>query len=572
MLALRPYQVAALAALDRDRAAGYRRLLLQAATGAGKTILFSHLIARERVPTLFLAHREELLDQMMAKLRMVWPEAPVGLVQGDRGQDWDAPIVAASVDTLARRLDRADPARFRLAIVDESHRSVAASYRQVLQAWGFWPETPPDKFLLGVTATPIRTDGVGLGAIYERLSFQIGLLDLIRAGYLADLRARRITTGISLARVRTGRDGDFDEAELALAVDTPERNRLVAAAYARYGEGRKALGFAVTVEHARHLAAAFQAAGIAADWVAGSLPARERARRLQAFRDGRTQVLWNAQLLVEGYDEPSIRCIILARPTKSPIFYAQAIGRGTRLAPGKTDCLVLDVADVALHHDLQNLGTLLGLPLEAVERTSARRAALAAGPGERPVAPAVTGELHAAVVDLFARSAFRWRKEGRRWVLPLAPREWLVLTPTGGDRYAVWRRTPDGDVRVADGLTLDYAMGVAEDQVRAAPLARKDAAWLGEPASAKQRALAAALGVTLPDGATKADAEALLGPALRQRALEDPEAPWRRRPAEAYPRLCAFRDRLGLPAIPGETAGALSDRIQARTRRRTSHR
>jgi len=230
----------------------------------------------------------------------------------------------------------------------------------------------PD-LLLGVTATPYRGDRVSLSQVFDRIVFSYGIVEGIRAGYLVDIEAWRIKSTANLDSVHTVA-GDFAQDELADVVDTPERNRLVVNAYREYAAGAKALVFAVSVAHAQHLADAFREAGIAADVVHGGLAKDERRAILARFRSGEVPVVCNCNVLTEGFDEPSIETIILARPTKSLALFTQMVGRGTRPYPGKKRLILLDVVDVTRRHKLATIRDLIGVRHELRQGQSVMKA------------------------------------------------------------------------------------------------------------------------------------------------------------------------------------------------------
>lgn len=352
MITLRPYQLEAVQAVERGLAEGISRPVVSLATGLGKTVTFAEIIRRRGGRALVLAHRDELVHQAAETLERVTGR-PVGVVQGPEDK-WTAPLVVASVQSLqGSRLERWGPQEFGTVVVDECHHAVSSSFRRVLEH--FEPE-----LLLGVTATPYRADAVSLGEVFDRVVYRFGMLEGIRAGYLADIRAYCVTTGVLLDRVRTVA-GDFAAAELALAVDTPARNRLVVQAYLRWARDRRALVFAAGVEHARHLVEAFARAGVSADHVDGSMPRGQRREVLRRFRAGETRVLVNCAVLTEGYDDPGIGAIVLARPTQSLALYTQMVGRGTRAAPGKRDVILIDLVDNTKRHRIVSVGELAGL-------------------------------------------------------------------------------------------------------------------------------------------------------------------------------------------------------------------
>lgn len=359
---LRPYQQAAVRAVIEARRRGVRRQVLCLPTGAGKTVIFSELTRLARRDVLVLAHRSELVQQARDKLgRALQDPGAVGVEQASETASASARVIAASIRSLSsERIARLRAEHdLGLVIYDECHHAPAEDNQRVLRELGCldagWSGT-----LCGFTATTGRGDGRGLDEVFEELVFQVPLGALIDQGYLAPLRGFRVSTAADLRSVSVG-GGDFDLEELAEAVDIEERNALVARSIAELARDRRTIAFCVTVRHARNLARALNALGVVADLVHGELRPEARARVLREFREGRVQVLSNVGVLTEGFDDPGVSCVAMARPTRSEGLYAQCVGRGTRLAPGKTDCLVLDFVDLS-DLSLQTLPGLAGLP------------------------------------------------------------------------------------------------------------------------------------------------------------------------------------------------------------------
>ncbi len=333
-------------------------------TGAGKTVIFSHLAGLARRPVLVLAHREELLQQARQKLERAMGDVGAGVVaieQGAHSAPANAKVLVCSIRSLhEQRLARVISGRdFGLVIYDECHHAAADDNLRVLRQLGAmdpaWRGT-----LLGFTATTARGDGKGLDAVFERIVYTRTLPAMIDDGYLAPLRGFRISTAADLTRLSSGA-ADFREDELGEAVDIEERNAIVARSIQELTRDRRTIAFCVTVNHARNLCRALNALGVTAGIVYGAMPAETRARTLAEFRDGRIQVLTNVAVLTEGFDDPGVSCIAMARPTRSDGLYAQCIGRGTRLFPGKKDCLILDFVDLS-DLDLCTLPSLFGVP------------------------------------------------------------------------------------------------------------------------------------------------------------------------------------------------------------------
>jgi len=276
--------------------------------------------------------------------------------------DPTADIISASVQTLGRkdtkRVDKFNWDNITTVIVDEAHHATTDTYRRVFDKTG---SLLPDSrnLLLGVTATSQRADGISLSDIFEKVAFQYPIRQAIAEGYLVDIRGYRVRTDASLLGISKS-GGDYSPSELSERVDTPIRNGRIVDAWKRLGEGRKTVVFCADVAHARDMAAAFRDSGYNAEAVWGDDP--DRVEKLQRHVGGQTAILCVCQLLTEGYDDPTISAIVLARPTQSPVLFSQCVGRGTRLAPNKKDLVVIDVVDGTMTHSLVTLPTLMGLP------------------------------------------------------------------------------------------------------------------------------------------------------------------------------------------------------------------
>jgi hypothetical protein len=212
--------------------------------------------------------------------------------------------------------------------------------------------------LLGVTATSQRPDGKALSDIFEKIAYVYTLRQAIQEKFLVPIRGFRVTTDTNLQDVSIS-SGDFARGELSRNVNTKERNRRVVDAWLKLGENRKSLDFTVDIEHAQRMAEEFRLAGVKAEAIWGDDP--EREAKIERHKNGETLILCSCNLFVEGYDDPSIGCIVLSRPTQSGLLFTQMVGRGTRLFPGKTDLIVIDIVDATISHSLITLPTLMGL-------------------------------------------------------------------------------------------------------------------------------------------------------------------------------------------------------------------
>lgn len=317
------------------------------------TMLFAELIRRRRSPALVLAHRDELVRQAAAKIQEIWPKASLGVVKGAE-DEWEAEVVVASVQSLhARRLHRWPRDRFATVVVDECHHAPAPSYRKILDY------LRPD-LLVGVSATPFRTDLTSLETVFDKIVYSYGIREAIQDRWLVDIEAFRIDGHADLDVVAT-RGGDFVEGQLQNALNSPARNALIIEAYQAHAPATKAIVFTAGVQHAHDLARMFQQHDIPAAAVDGGMNLADRHRILQSFHDGGIRVLTNAQLVTEGYDDPTIETVILARPTKSLALFTQMVGRGTRPAPGKDHMTLIDIMDNTRRHKIISVRDWLGL-------------------------------------------------------------------------------------------------------------------------------------------------------------------------------------------------------------------
>jgi superfamily II DNA or RNA helicase len=358
---LRPYQNDALTAIKTNYEKGISRQVVAMATGTGKTQCFAHLPDYIPGQTLVLAHREELIDQAIHKLHTINPTLKISKEMAAEWADGKSDIIVASVASLGRKnTDRAK--RFpwdniKTIITDECHHSTSTSYKNIYEmADVLRPDS--GKLHVGFTATPQRSDNKGLSEIYDKIVYTYDIRKAIEDNWLVEVKGIRVHTQTSLDDVST-QAGDFNQTELAQTVNTPARNKLIVKTWIEQAKGRRTMVFTVDIAHAQDLAKTFQEAGVTCAAVWGDDP--ERAAKTAAHRSGELDVIINCGVFTEGYDDPEISCIILARPTKSRILFTQCIGRGTRLFIGKIDCLVIDVVDSTSRHNLIMLPSLLGM-------------------------------------------------------------------------------------------------------------------------------------------------------------------------------------------------------------------
>lgn len=367
---LRPYQRACGKAIQAGFDSGLNRLLYTMATGLGKTRVFSEVIKRRYDPTrpaLVLAHREELLDQAARSVQNELPTARIQLEQGPNRAGRDAHIVVGSIQSLARegstRLQWLVDLQPSLIVYDEAHHVAADGAQNVLSRFGCYDR---GTLLLGCTATAKRLDQKALvapdgSATFQECVFSYGILEGIRDEFLCTVRGFRVKSNVDLSGVTT-RGGDFAPGELAAAVDNAERTYAALLEWEKIASERQTIIFCASVEHAENAAEVWRQAGISAQAVHGTMDKDTRRERIKAFKAGEIQVLTNCQVLTEGFDHPPVSCIILLRPTQSWSLYVQMAGRGTRIADGKQDLIIIDVVDNTKRHKLCTTASLLDLP------------------------------------------------------------------------------------------------------------------------------------------------------------------------------------------------------------------
>jgi superfamily II DNA or RNA helicase len=314
-------------------------------TGGGKSICFAALAKRflekRNERTLILAHREELVQQAVDKIYKA-----TGLVaeieKAEQRASLTAPVVVGSVQTLqGSRLERWPQDHFGLVVADEAHHAIADSWQSTL-AW-FHERAK----VLGVTATPGRGDKKNLGRYFQNICYEIGLIDLIQRGYLCPIVIRTVPLKIDLGEVKST-NGDYDANQLSEAIEPLLRG--VVQELIRCAGNRKILVFLPLIKTSKVFVDLCREVGLTARHVDGEM--EERKSVLAAYARNEFQVLSNAMLLLEGYDQPDIDCVVMLRPTRSTALYAQAIGRGTRIAQEKNNLLLLDFLWLHEKHNL----------------------------------------------------------------------------------------------------------------------------------------------------------------------------------------------------------------------------
>lgn len=345
MTELRPYQQDLLADLEEKIETSKRRVIVVAPTGAGKTIIAAAIInnaieSNRRV--LVLAHTREIITQTSAKLFDHGIQH--GIIQAGFPTRPDETVQVASVQTLwsrAMRTKRMELPPADLLIVDECHHCPANTYRKIIDAY-------PQAILIGLTATPCRGDGRGLGGIFETIVECPQVADLIEQRYLVRTR-HHAPINPDLQGVET-RVGDYSKSQLAERMDRAGLIGDIVTHWHKYGERRKTVCFAVNVAHSLHIRDEFKKSGVHAEHIDGATPKTERDATLTRLASGETELVTNCMVLTEGWDMPEVGCCILARPTRKMGLYRQMVGRILRPAPGKANAVILDHSGAVFRH------------------------------------------------------------------------------------------------------------------------------------------------------------------------------------------------------------------------------
>jgi len=349
MLELRPYQDE-LINKTRDSLMRNQKTLLVAPTGSGKTAITVHMMetaSNRGKRCMFLVHRNELLKQTSAAM---WKQQlEHGQIKSGRITS-KQPVLVASVGTLVNRLGSVQAPD--LIIIDEAHRSTANSYKKILDAY-------PNAYVVGLTATPERSDGKGLGDVYNDLVSVVDVRELIEMGYLCDYSLLAPPTMLDTSDVHTTA-GDYNKKELAQATDKPTITGDAIDHYIKYANGKTCIVFCVTIDHAKHVCDMYNSAGIACEQLDGGHSETERGETLERFNNGQTKVLTSVDLFLEGLDIPKIEVVQWLRKTKSMIVWRQGVGRGLRPFTGKDKLIILD-------HVGNSLDPALGLPCSEYE-------------------------------------------------------------------------------------------------------------------------------------------------------------------------------------------------------------
>ena len=364
MITLRPYQTTAVEKTFVYLGAREGNPLVVLPTGSGKSVVLGSIVrhAIEAWPStrvLVLTHRSELIEQDASAIRTVWPEADVGIYSASLGRKQVRAVTVAGVQSFAH----ASTPHTDITIVDEAHlipHGGEGQYRTVID--NLLAKNPAMR-LIGLTATPFRLSGGRLtrgdGALFSSICYELPVQQLVDEGYLSPLVSPTLASTYDVGKVAT-RGGDYAAGELGASIEAQSEITDAALDEAMRAAGARAswLVYCVSVEHARQAAQRLFSLGVSCSVVTGEDEPGDRRRKIERFKAGETRALVSVDVLTTGFDVPRVDCIVLLRPTQSAGLYVQICGRGMRLFPGKTDCLVLDFGgNVSRHGPITDLRT-----------------------------------------------------------------------------------------------------------------------------------------------------------------------------------------------------------------------
>lgn len=502
---LREYQVECLESSVEARARGINHQMWVLGTGSGKTEMFSRIpeYHENALPMLVLAHREELLEQAKTKLLGANPDLKVEIEMGAQYASDSADVVCASVATLGRtgspRIERFPKDHFKTVVVDECHHSSSTTYRNVLDYF-------EGAFRVGVTATPKRTDNVRLDDVFQEIIFEKNMLSLINEGYLSKPISYRFNSSVDLSDVNVNA-GDYAIGQLSEVVNVEARHIVAVEAFEKIAEeiGREpsTVVFCTDVAHAEDLAEYFTSKGYPAKAISGMSEDREEI--IAGHKADEFKVLTNCMIAVEGYDDPGIEAIIMARPTKSNIYYSQAVGRGARLDGRDNKFYVIDIVDASRGSRPISVLSLMGLPPEfeangeEVTEAIAKFTALKDQSPSSAVTVTSLADINAAweKIDIFTPpppnpalleySKLLWMEMGDEYVINATDKDRLTIEQ---DQLGIYRVFHNGKSR-AKGTTLAKAFAYADNLIRTemseqVKLLDTEAGWRSDPPTEKQ--------------------------------------------------------------------------------------
>lgn len=557
----RTYQMDAIIAIEAAWARGIRALIA-VATGGGKTTIIAEALKRNLDPRerrgIVIAHTEEIITQLSDRIANQYNGVldshygaifakGIGVVMAEQN-DYSARIVVATRQSLhSKRLAQIlNSGRIDYVVIDEAHH--AAPGNTYLDIVDEIRRHNPEVKILGVTATPKRSDELALGAAFDEIVYEWLIPEGIRAGYLVPATRIKVSTEVSLSAVANAH-GDYNTSSLVNILETSNWDVLAYRAYKEYilNTGRLALAFFPSVAMSRQFVGLLQADGIKAAHIDGTTPKDERRKILGEYKAERLQIVSNMGVLTEGFDEPKTAAILMARPTRSPTLFTQIVGRGLRPYPGKADCLLIDLAvtDVRALERGDLIGRMVFCKgcgaehfegLRACPRCDYVRPLKERVRDGAPVLPeeeeearklSEGGRLVAHYETIFEKAFAAWYSGDDGFfscTLSFEQGAYIIMPPVEDEYYRLVLVPKDRNKKIV-GLErnedLSSLMLVADERVKAVggSSAGKLAAWRDKPPSAAQIRILADLGLHVPEGMTMGMASQLITHYLNVRRL-----------------------------------------------------
>jgi len=428
-----------------------------------------------------MAHRDELITQPAKKIPLVWEDATIGRVKA-QDNELGRQITVASVQTVHREKRLAqlvEAQEYSLLYVDEAHHATADSYRKVIDALS---AANPNMIVVGLTATPVRSDATRMNQVFSEVTYHKSMLDLIEAGYLSDIQLRQVPLKVSIDGIPK-QGGDLKASEVRRVLSREDIMVSMIDAWKAHAAPRRTIAFAIDVAHAKHLAQVFTARGVKASYIHGEMDMAERRSRLASFQAGEIDVLANVGILVEGFDdEPTgdagpLECIMLSRPTLSQSLYIQCVGRGTRLAPLKDNCLVLDFAYNSSRHHIVQLPHLFGM--DEMPALRAKKDKEEGEPEPKHIPSILAAVKEAREVDIRKpppRAGLRWAKTDHGFALAIGAEHGYILIRPHDKRAQDVRGLPP---RTAPAWTRGRPLDPSRGRVRRPPPFTEDELRMG---------------------------------------------------------------------------------------------
>jgi superfamily II DNA or RNA helicase len=561
LLKLRDYQEECKSAIWEAVARGVQRFAVVLPTGAGKTVVFAHLINEaiaKGFRVLVLVNRDELVNQTVRQVHSAGPELTIGVVKAARNEI-GRNVTVASVQTLGRvnRLEQFEIDAFDFIIVDECHHIAADSYQRIIRYFGGYAARlegtsgdtiieVPQCYVVGFTATLVRADKRGLGDTFEEVVYKKDLVWMIRRGYLVSPFGKRINLNIDTDGVKqTG--GDLGAGALGKEMIDAHAGSAIGHFLREHSADRSFLVFMPDVASAENTVSTLRLMGFTTDLVTGETPYEERTLIFKRVRSGETQGVVNCMVLTEGFDEPQFSCVVIGRMTKNPGLFIQMVGRGLRLwklhdlkspfawiRKPKTDCVVGLMGNSG-SVSLAGMADLTETPIKEVKDGETITDAIDREAKDKPESKDIdVSQISYEDVDLLDASAFSFRRTTGKGYLYIPTRDWLItIYPEYDDGLSFMvglvfcgKGPRRKGKQIASGLTLDGAMAQAEQLAEeiepTGTVSKKGASWKRrkEAPSDAQVTFAKRIGIRFPEGTTKVELSDMISDVVCSRALD----------------------------------------------------